>query len=317
MVGLMSEPAHAPPGPHGGKGTVSIPGVGKLPVWAVLAGVGVVVVLIIRNKSASSSTAAGTATDPAGNVGIIDPATGYVVGSPQDQAGLAANAAASTASTGGTAGTSTTDQITNGPPFTSNAAWSQYAISVLSGNGYDAGTLSAELGAYLSGQPVTTSQQSDINAAIAVAGWPPVAGSNGQPPGIHVSGSTTSTGGTGTGAASAGAGTPAPTGTPAPPSVIRTAPTGFRVVNVTNGDNVALAWNPVKGATGYVVAYGPVSGSQAFKQTVGGGTTSSTIVPGVGAGSAGKHYFELWATPAATGGPHAGPIEATTTAAKK
>ncbi len=36
-------------------------------------------------------------------------------------------------------------------------------------------------------------------------------------------------------------------------------------------------------------------------------------MPGVGAGSAGKHYFELWATPAASGGPHAGPIEATTT----
>jgi hypothetical protein len=33
----------------------------------------------------------------------------------------------------------------------------------------------------------------------------------------------------------------------------------------------------------------------------------------VGGGTAGKHYFELWATPAPANGPHAGPIEATTT----
>ncbi len=94
--------------------------------------------------------------------------------------------------------------------------------------------------------------------------------------------------------------------------MIRVAPSGFRVVNVTGGDNVALAWNAVPGATGYVIAYGPSPGSQKYRQGVSGGATTSAIVPGVGAGSAGRHWFELWATPAAPGGPHAGPVEATT-----
>ena len=94
--------------------------------------------------------------------------------------------------------------------------------------------------------------------------------------------------------------------------MIDVAPSGFRVVNVTGGDNVNLAWNPVKGATGYVIAYGPTSGSQQYKQEVGGNASSATVA-GVGGGTAGKHYFELWATPAPANGPHAGPIEATTT----
>ena len=54
------------------------------------------------------------------------------------------------------------------------------------------------------------------------------------------------------------------------------------------------------------------AGSQAYKQYVPAGA-SSTTVAGVGGGAAGKHYFEIWATPASTGGPHAGPVEATTT----
>ncbi|HEV2256834.1 MAG TPA: hypothetical protein VGS06_27180, partial [Streptosporangiaceae bacterium] len=126
----MSEPPHAPP-PHT-KGTVSIPGVGRLPTWVVLAGVGIVIVLIIRNRSSSGTpAAAGTATDPAGNTGTIDPATGYVYGSPQDTAALQTSAAAGTADTSGTTAATVAGQVASGPPFTSNAAWSQYAVSVL------------------------------------------------------------------------------------------------------------------------------------------------------------------------------------------
>jgi hypothetical protein len=32
----------------------------------------------------------------------------------------------------------------------------------------------------------------------------------------------------------------------------------------------------------------------------------------VGGGAPGKHYFVLWADPAPSGGPHAGPIEVNT-----
>ena len=41
-------------------------------------------------KTAATSTAQTTGTDPAGNTGIIDPATGYVYGSSEDSAALAA-----------------------------------------------------------------------------------------------------------------------------------------------------------------------------------------------------------------------------------
>jgi len=98
---------------------------------------------------------------------------------------------------------------------------------------------------------------------------------------------------------------------------ITVAPTGFRVVSVACGDYVNLAWStltPPAGegpVTSYTIAWGPTSGSQAYKYTVGPDETAVTI-GGVGGGTAGKHYFELWANPAPAGGPHAGPIEATT-----
>lgn len=101
-------------------------------------------------------------------------------------------------------------------------------------------------------------------------------------------------------------------------SPITVAPTGFRLVSVACGNYVNLAWNKLTPPSGegpvvvYVIAYGPTSGSQAYKYTVGPDETSVTIA-GVGGGAAGKHYFELWADPAPTNGPHAGPIEVTVT----
>jgi hypothetical protein len=99
---------------------------------------------------------------------------------------------------------------------------------------------------------------------------------------------------------------------------ITVAPTGFRLVSVACGDYVNLAWNKLTPPAGegpvtvYVIAWGPTSGSQDYKYTVGPEETSVTI-GGVGGGAGGKHYFELWVDPAPTGGPHAGPIEVTTT----
>jgi hypothetical protein len=300
----VSEPAHAPPGKT--KGTISIPGVGKLPTWAVLGGVGIVLVLIIRSRSkASAAAAAGTATDPAGNVGVIDPATGYVQGSPQDQAALAASAAAGTADTSGTSGGSVGTQVTNGPPFTSNAAWSQYAISVLQGNGYDPGILSAELGAYLNGQAITPAQQSDINAAVAVAGYPPVAGPNGKPPAINVSGSSAggagpnpSTGSPGSGSSS---GKAAAWQYPVPQNL--SARSGGK-------GKISVSWAPVVGPQGqrpgsYTVAYGRTSGAQTWKDTAAGTSITLTTAAGM------TEYIEVWANGGPVAPPHAGPLKAT------
>lgn len=301
----MSEPSHE----HGGpakKGQVNIPGIGKLPVWAVLGGVGIVVILIIRNRSSSgtAAAAAGTATDPAGNVGVIDPATGYVYGSPEDTAGLATSAAAGTASTSGTVSSGIGDQVSNGPPFTSNAAWSQYAVGVLEGSGYDPGTLTAELGLYLAAAPVTAAQQGDINAAIAVAGFPPVAGAGGQPPGINVAGSVAG-GGTGSTGGGPGSGSPAPAGGGGPITV-----TPVNLKATANATSAQVTWlaptipagqGPLTGytvecyddKTGHV-ANGPFTVSKGQLYGNIGQLKSKT-----------KYHANVWCDPAKTGGPHA------------
>jgi hypothetical protein len=299
----MSEPTHhAPPssGSHGGKG-LSIPGIGKLPTWFVLGGVGLVLVLILRNRSSSgTAAAAGTSTDPAGNVGVIDPATGYVYGSPEDSAGLAASAGSQTPSTGGAGSGSVGDQVTNGPPFTSNAAWSQYAVSVLEQSGYDPGTLSAELGLYLAGQGVTSSQQTDINAAIAVAGLPPVAGAGGKPPAMNVVGSTA---GGGTGSTGGGSSSGSPGGGP-----ITAEPVDLHVTHAYTGAG-QVAWlsptipanqGPLTGFT--VIAYDPAGHVANGPFTVGKGQLYANIG---GLKRKTSYQVHVWCDPARKGGPHA------------
>jgi hypothetical protein len=98
---------------------------------------------------------------------------------------------------------------------------------------------------------------------------------------------------------------------------ITVAPSGFHLVSVACGDYVNLAWDaltPPAGEgplSGYTIAWGPTSSSQTYKYTVGPGETTVTI-GSVGGGAAGNHYFVLWADPAPAGGPHAGPIEVST-----
>lgn len=65
---------------------------GKVPVWVVaVAAVGGYYwyTRYGPGKSAASTTAT-SMTDPAGNVGVIDPATGFVYGSPEDLAAISA-----------------------------------------------------------------------------------------------------------------------------------------------------------------------------------------------------------------------------------
>jgi hypothetical protein len=197
-----------------------------------------------------------------------------------------------------TTGTTTTEVASTG--YTTNAQWVAAATAGLEALGYSASDVNSALAAYLANLPETATQAGITQTAINEYGPPPVGSYT-----IVMASSTTT--------AAAGSTAAGSTANGSAPSVIDVAPSGFRVVNVTGGDNVNLAWNPVKGATGYVIAYGPTSGSQQYKQEVGGGATSAATVAGVGGGTAGKHYFELWATPAPPNGPHAGPIEATTT----
>lgn len=130
-------------------------------------------------------------------------------------------------------GSSVGSQAQNGPPFTTNAAWSQYAINYLTQTlGMDPGTVSAAIGAYIAGRPVTATQQGLINDAIAIAGSPPVSGPNNYPPSINVSG------GTGGGGAK-------------PP-----VPTDLRL-QLTRPLEVHATWRPSAHATGYVFQITP------------------------------------------------------------
>jgi len=147
---------------------------------------------------------------------------------------------------------------------TTNQAWAQNAIAYLSGQGADPGALSAALGAYLAGQPVSSDQVSLIDQAIAAEGYPPQAGPSGYPPGINesgtpsqggtggsgggVTGSGSDTGSTGSGDTSSGTGgTPAPAPASAPKAA--GAISNLQSYNVTKS-GFSARWNKAAGATG-------------------------------------------------------------------
>lgn len=151
-------------------------------------------------QATAADTAAGGLYDNGGDLGGLGAGLGDeypwdgTTGNPNDPYSLDP----SSGETYGDEGdfSSGTGSSAGGPPFTSNAAWSQYAENYLTTTvGLDSGTVSAALGPYILGQKVTSAQQSIIEQAIAYAGNPPVAGTGGNPPGINVAGTTA--GGTG------------------------------------------------------------------------------------------------------------------------
>lgn len=76
-----------------------------------------------------------------------------------------------------------------GPPFTTNAAWSQYVLNYFTANSYsDIGGRTDAIGLYLAGQQVNAAQAQYIHDATAVAGTPPVTGPGNFPPSIKQGG---------------------------------------------------------------------------------------------------------------------------------
>lgn len=174
---------------HGGKqmGKFLAQKVGPLPMGVWLA-IGLVIIIYIKEKQGgggltslfggSSSTAVpNQQTDPAGNIGTIDPATGYVYGTPEDTAALAANNDTSgTTSNGVPAPTAQT--------YADNNAWGRAAVNYLVGLGTDPTQANEAVQQYLASQQLTTQQQGDINLAIQALGPPPqLPGPIGTPPG--------------------------------------------------------------------------------------------------------------------------------------
>lgn len=143
--------------------TVDVPKVGpvgKGPLIAIV--VGGVAYVVWRRYQAGQQTATAAAADPG---------TGF-----EDGGTIPAVAGAGPGQSVGLPDGSTPPASSDSYGFngTTNSQWSQYAASQLSGTGsMDYTDVLVTLGQYLSGAPLSTQQQSVVQAAIAVAGYPP------------------------------------------------------------------------------------------------------------------------------------------------
>jgi PASTA domain len=189
----------------------------SFPKKAALIGVGVVgvgaVYYIEKRKNAAAVTSAVAAGTADGTT--TDPETGFAYGSTEDQAALAQLGTSglpvqnsSSFQTGNVIGY---DEF--GDPiyssqgtgaFSDNGTWTQSALAALinADPQIDSGVISAALGAYINGQPLTPDQISIVNQAIALENKPPVSGPTGNPPGyltvtVPPAGGTTAPPGTG------------------------------------------------------------------------------------------------------------------------
>lgn len=142
-------------------GSVDVPGVGSTDkkVLLAIAGGGAAYVLYRYNKARKDAAAAAAAT--ADTPGFGDGSGGVLPVVPGATAGV------------GIAGGETTTTA-NGNVPTTNAAWTQTAEQYLVGAGYDPGAVLKALGDYLASKSLTSDEQAIVQAAIAVAGYPPV-----------------------------------------------------------------------------------------------------------------------------------------------
>ena len=247
--------------------------VGPLPLgaWIVIGGV---IAWYVWKKQKGASSGSGAATDSAGNVGTIDPATGYVYGSSQDSAALSAGTDSGT----GTSSTGVTSGSTTAGTYADNNAWARAAINFLVGLGVDPSVANEAVQQYLASQVLTPEQQGDVNLAIQGIGSPPeLPGPIGTAPTSLTTPSSPSNGTTVTASN--------------PPSGLVATPAST---------SVSLLWGSVTNATGYTVAYGTTSAASDGTQTV---TGTSATVGGLNPGT--MYYFTVQATPAKTGDPHA------------
>lgn len=207
----------------------------------------------------------------------IDPATGYPYGSPEDAAALNAQNQYVNPSGGYAGGTQTAQPYGSSPSFTNNADWSQFVERYMVDNmGADAVAVGNAIGKYITGQALTTDAMiSIVQSAIAIGGYPPVAGPNGHPPGYVT--------------------VPLPP-TPVPSVYAANPPTGLHITSVgkTGGQ---IAWSKVANAKSYTV-YTPTRATKKFNTT--------NTVANIGSLKPNTSYvIQVWANPTPTGGPHA------------
>jgi LysM repeat protein len=263
---MAEEPdVKAPEGSGGGLKAKLGKKIGPLPlgVWLVIAA-GIFYYIYKKNNAGSSTS--GQQTDPAGNVGTINPATGYVAGSAEDQAALSSGSSGlSTGSDSGSAGGSTV-----AGQYADNNAWAVAAINYLVSIGVDATSANTAVTQFLSSQTLTTQQQGEINLAIQRLGAPP------SPP--EPGGNTT------------------PIVTPPSSATYATnPPTGFTTTTVTS-TSIATKWNATTNAASYTLSWGTTSAATGGKTTV-----STTAATATGLKPNTLYYLRVQANPVKSG----------------
>lgn len=232
----MADGAPEAKAPEGGGGFKKALGkkIGPLPAVAWIA---IAIVIFYYVNKRGSGTGSNVETDPAGNVGVINPETGYVHGSDEDRAALGS------ASSGlGTDPDSGTGGSTVGGQYPDNDAWAVAAINYLVSIGVDAVSANAAITQFLTSQKLTTAQQGMVNLAIQRLGAPP------SPP--------------------EPGGSPPPVVTPPGTSTFATnPPTGFVPMGVT-ANTISAKWNRTTNATSYTLSWGTTSAAKDGKTTV-------------------------------------------------
>lgn len=178
--------------------TVKVPVLGKVnkPTLFVagLAGVAALGYAWYKNKKQTAAAAASTTTTP-----TVNPGYGYAYGygayeyEPYGYGygpfGLGAYGGAGEYGYGYYgAGEPVNEEVP--AAATTNAQWSEAAVTALGAAGWSSQDVLTALGLYLTGAPVSSTQQSIIQAAIAAEGYPPAPGASGYPPGINTGGTT-------------------------------------------------------------------------------------------------------------------------------
>lgn len=262
--------------------------VAGVPLIGVLAAAGVLWYVIKRRQAGSSGTS-GQQIDSAGNVGSIDPSTGYVYGSLQDRTALAQSSAGSQDTS-----TSSTSSATTAGQYATNAAWANAAVNYLVGLGVDPTVATQAIQNYLESQTLSTNQQGEVNLAIQALGPPPTLPEPTQ-------------------------NQPTPINTPGGGASATNPVTGLAVGHVTS-TTVGLSWSAAQNATGYTVSYGLDPSASTWTTTApggGSGVTSGQVAhPGITIGNLNPqttYYFKVQATPVGATGGWAGPISAKTT----
>jgi len=168
------------------EGTIKTPiGTVQKKTAFLVGGAAVVIGGIVYFRERGTATATPTDTTVTGDV---DPATGFVYGTPEDLAALASQGT-DLGSVGGVTNTGGGGSVpsTGTGSYATNGEWSQAAIEYMINNGLvtDSTQLAAALGKYITGAYADDISVQLIDQAIAVQGYPPIAGVNGYPPSIN------------------------------------------------------------------------------------------------------------------------------------